>query len=351
MAAPVTFSEFVSALADLGSMAREDAVVEARIAAVVDALREIGPPSRDNLAMFVELHPDAVPVLATCVGLTQEQLKNQLSHRLGSSGWTTLARKRSAELIGVLDADFNLIALLTKQLDKQWSFSDVLLERYLWSRRGAANAVGQGRNVEDEVEAVVTRLGIAAQPRTRFTGRGGATGPCDLAMPSGGDLAQIVVAMKGFNSTGSKLSDAVREIEDMANVRLPNQYVFAVIDGIGWKNRQADLNRIYELWRKKSIDGLYALAHLDRFEVDLTSAARRLDLIPQDHGDPSRIITLAIRRRSHPVPLPRPQVLGKLARHISLGYNGMREKLSIGIVGARHPSMCVGVKEKVCHRI
>src|SRR5579872_2406154 len=173
----------------------------------------------------------------------------------------------------MLDEEFDLVRLLTEQLNKEWSFSDVLLERYLWSRRGAASAVGQGRSVEDEVEAIVEGLNIAFQPRTRFVGRGNATAPCDLAIPSGGDLAQIVVAMKGFNSTGSKLTDAVREIEEMANVRLPNQYVYAVVDGIGWKNRQADLKRIYDLWDRRSIDGLYTLAHLGRFEADLKAAA------------------------------------------------------------------------------
>jgi hypothetical protein len=104
------------------------------------------------------------------------------------------------------------------------------------------------------------------------------TAPCDLAIPGGGERARIVVGMKGFNSTGSKLTDAVREIEAMAEVRLPQQYVFAVIDGIGWKSRQADLQRIYALWDRRSIDGLYTLAHLDRFEKDLRDAYGRVGI-------------------------------------------------------------------------
>jgi len=66
------------------------------------------------------------------------------------------------------------------------------------------------------------------------------------------------VAAKGFDSTGSKLTDAVREIEEMADVRQARQFIMAVIDGrgdgrrppsqaihhgghrrIGWKNRKA----------------------------------------------------------------------------------------------------------------
>ncbi len=46
-------------------------------------------------------------------------------------------------------------------------------------------------------------------------------------------VAPIAVAAKGFDSTGSKLTDSVREVEAMADVRLPTQFIMVVIDGIG----------------------------------------------------------------------------------------------------------------------
>lgn len=91
--------------------------------------------------------------------------------------------------------------------------------------------------------------------------------------------AQIVVAAKGFDSTGSKLTDAVREIQEMAAVRRPQQYVMAVIDGIGWKSRVADLKRIHQLWVDGDIDGMYTLATLDTFREDLRQAARLRNLL------------------------------------------------------------------------
>lgn len=87
-----------------------------------------------------------------------------------------------------------------------------------------------------------------------------------------------MVAAKGFDSTGSKLTDAVREIEDMANVRLPTQFVMAAVDGIGWKSRAADLRRIYELRATDRIDGLYTLNQLGDFRAALQEAAHRLGL-------------------------------------------------------------------------
>ena len=83
----------------------------------------------------------------------------------------------------------------------------------------------------------------------------------------------IAVAAKGFDSTGSKLTDAVREVEEMADVRLPTQFIMVVIDGIGWKSRINDLRRIYRLWESKQIDGMYTLQSLDAFRGDLANAA------------------------------------------------------------------------------
>lgn len=277
MSATISFPDLLDSLADLGRVVRENPELEARITTLVRDLRAAGEPTRDSLATFVSEHPDAVPVLATVAGLTREMLKNQLRHRLGSSGWNKLAKTEAKRLVEMLD-EFGLVQRLGEQMQREWTFADVLLERYLWSQRGASGAIGRGRGLEDQVEAVVRALRLPLELRTRFNGRGGATAPCDLAIPAGGGKAQIVIAMKGFNSTGSKLTDAVREIVAMAEVRLPQQYVLAVIDGIGWKSRQADLRRIYDLWERRSIDGVYTLAHLDRLEADLRSAATRIGL-------------------------------------------------------------------------
>ncbi len=66
----------------------------------------------------------------------------------------------------------------------------------------------------------------------------------------------------------------------MAETRLPNQYVFAVVDGMAWISRQSDLRRMYGLWERRSIDGLYTLSRLDEFRADLERAARRVGLLP-----------------------------------------------------------------------
>lgn len=230
-----------------------------------------------SLANWTEKNPEDVPVLGLTVGLSQERLKNHLKSKFSTSGWLTLARKRPVELIEWLDKDFDLVRLLNVQRERDYGFGDVLVAR-AGSRVTATQAGASGRQIEDEIEAIANDLGLECTPRTRFTGRQNKTAPCDLLVEAPGHK-EIVVAAKGFDSTGSKLTDAVREIQEMAEIRRPTQTVMAVIDGIGWKSRIADLRRIHSLWVDGSIDGMYTLATLDDFRNALEDAARLRGLL------------------------------------------------------------------------
>lgn len=280
----ISYDDLLGSLSDL-SMVKQNAgnldeFIELRrqINLIVEDLSNLDDITQDNLCTLIQNEPDAVPLLASCVGLGREKLRGQLQHRLGTSGWVMISRKEPHRVISMLE-QFNLIERLKEQLRKKWTFNDVLLERYLWSSRSATSAQGQGRDLEDQIEEIVKNLGLSYSMRGRFAGRGGNTAPFDLAIPENSNPPLIVGAAKGFNSTGSKLSDAVREIEELANVRLPRQFVFAFIDGIGWKRREADLRRIYNLWESQYIDGIYTLVHLERFKEDLRNAAVRHELL------------------------------------------------------------------------
>ncbi len=233
--------------------------------------------SQESLSGWVANHPDGVIALGLTVGLSQERLKNTLRHHFGTSSWRSLARQRPAELITMLDQEFGLLASLENQRHRAFDFGDLLVAR-AGTRSTAVRAGASGRRLEDEIEAIARQLQLPYATRTRFTGRNHRTAPCDLVIPKG-DEALIVIAAKGFDSTGSKLTDAVREIEEMAEVRLPRQHVIAIIDGIGWKSRQADLRRIYKLRASQQIDGLFNLSSLGAFTEDLQRAARLRGLL------------------------------------------------------------------------
>ena len=268
-----SFEEYVTSLGRLTAHVDPTAASSdaAHIKEASGSLADLDEITVASLTTWAADHPAQVNVLGLAVGLSQEKLKMILRHHFGTSGWVTLARERPGELVSMLDHDFDLIRLITVQRHRSYDFGDILVARAT-TRITATRASASGRRVEDEIEAIASDLGLPSETRTRFTGRYGRTAPCDVVIPNGGSAA-IAVAAKGFDSTGSKLTDAVREIEEMADVRLPQQYIMAVIDGIGWKSRQADLRKIYRLWESGAINGMYSLATLDQFRQDLEQAA------------------------------------------------------------------------------
>lgn len=273
MSAAVSFDDYLATLGRLTAHIDPTASTPAAedIKEAAKQLASLPTVDLAHLAVWVRANPNRVPVLGLIVGLGQEKLKNALRDRFDTTGWVTLAKEQPTELVTWLDVDFDLLRLLIVQLTREYELGDVLVAR-AGSRVTATQAGQSGRKVEDEIEAIAADLGLPYETRTRFTGRSGRSAPCDLVVPDSGD-AQIVVAAKGFDSTGSKLTDAVREIEEMAEIRLPRQFVIAVIDGIGWKSRKADLRRIHALWQIRQIDGMYTLATLDQFRNDLEEAA------------------------------------------------------------------------------
>lgn len=271
---PSSFDEYLASLGRLTAHI-DPTVSSPEAAAIKDAATSLAAEEKievESLVTWVTLNPRSVPVLGLCIGLSQERLKNVLKDRFDTSGWLTLARQRPRELVEMLDEEFDLVRLVTVQRRRKYDFGDVLVARAA-TRSTATQAGVSGRKVEDEIEAIVVDLGLPYKTRTRFRGRGSRTAPCDLVIPSGDD-AMIAVAAKGFDSTGSVLSNAVREVDEMAEARQPRQYIMAVIDGIGWKSRVSDLRRIHALWTTHQIDGMYTLASLGDFRRDLEEAAR-----------------------------------------------------------------------------
>lgn len=272
-------AEYIKRLSKLGGILQITAGDQQRIDEVVRELVALPTIDRASLTNLVTVRPDAVPILGLAAGLSQEQLKGTLRMELGTSSWTKLAKTGASELVRVLDEQFELVERLRRDLPRTFTYAEVLTERF-GSRLRAGGAVQRGRTLEDAVEAIVDSLGLPKEMRTRFQGRAGATAPADMAIPGGGDQAEIVVGIKGFDSTGSKLTDAAREVQEMATVRKPKQFVFVVADGMGWLSRQSDLRRILALADDDSIAGVYTTETLDQFRVALEEAARMRGLLP-----------------------------------------------------------------------
>ncbi|GAT06495.1 uncharacterized protein RMCFA_6606 [Mycolicibacterium fortuitum subsp. acetamidolyticum] len=279
MSTPVSFEQYLAALGAMTPHVDPTTTTPQTqsIRAAVDSLQAIIPVTGQSLAQWANEHPRWAHVLGLVVGLSQEKLLMALKDGLGTSGAITLARDRPEELITFLTDRFDVIEMVNKQAGREYGLADVLIAR-AGTRVTATRATAAGRSIEDMIEDIAKELGLPYATRTRFVGRGDQTGPADLVIPDSAN-AVIMVAAKGFDSTGSKLTAAYEEIAKMAAVRKPTQFVMAVVDGIGWKSRRADLRRIHDLWTTNDIDGLYTVSALNQFRNDLENAARLRGLI------------------------------------------------------------------------
>lgn len=199
-----TFTQYLDSLGPLTihsdpTIATAESTMIKTAAASLAALPEVTSAA---LAQWAAEHAESVNVLGLAVGLSQEKLKNFLKHTLNTAGWVKLARERPGELVAELDREFDLVRLISSQRIATYDFGDILVAR-AGTRQTAAAAGASGRKVEDEIEAIARTMGLPYQTRTRFTGRDHRTAPCDLVIPAG-RTAEIVVAAKGFDSTGSK---------------------------------------------------------------------------------------------------------------------------------------------------
>lgn len=277
------FEEYVASLGRLTAVIDPTASTPeaSDIQDAVASLKALSSVNLDSLTAWSLSHPEQTYVFALVVGLSREKLRNHLRNWFHTASWRKAALEQGDEFIEKLDEEFDLLRLLRTQLQSSYTFGDVLVARA--GTRATATTAGQsGRKIEDEIEAIAQSLKLPYVPRGRFEGRNGRTAPADLAVPDIGRDCVIAVAAKGFDSTGSKLSDAVREIEEMADARTGGQVAMAVVDGIGWKGRVADLKRLWDLWNTGEIDGLYTLASLDQFKHDLDrfAALRGVERLP-----------------------------------------------------------------------
>lgn len=275
-----TLDQYLASLERLTSLVDPtvDSPFAPELKAAAASLANLESITAPALIEWISEHPPWVYALGLAVGMSQEKLKNTLRRRFGVAGWVTLARTKPAELIEMFVDEFALIGALEAQMHRQYDFGDILTTRS-GTRLTAQAGAKAGRKLEDAIEAVARGLNLPYETRTTFVGRSNRRAPCDLVIPNG-EHAVIAVAAKGFDSTGSKLTDAVREIQQMVDVRLSRQYIMAAVDGIGWLGRVNDLRHFHALWEAQEINGMYTLADLDTFREDLRQAAVVHGLLP-----------------------------------------------------------------------
>lgn len=228
-------------------------------------------PSADDLTGAFQKDPIFLDVCRLFLGVSQESAAHTIGAALGANKkWADLRKLAKAQPAALAAAlvSIGLPDEISTQLHKRWEMEDVLLERYKMSRGRAISGQSRGRGLENEVEELLKQLEVKFDMRASFTGKKGQTAKCDFAIPSK-DHPKIVIESKGFEATGSKLTDFLGDVLKIGQAKENHTYFFVVTDGRGWLNRESDLKKIIEFHQEGLIEMVYTRARLDQLSRDV----------------------------------------------------------------------------------
>ena len=236
-------------------------------------LRELGRhPNVKDLEEALTRYPGFLDVCRLFLGKGQEPAAHLLCDRLGGrrKSWVQLRKLAAEDPPGMAAAlaEIGILEIIGDQLTRQWRLEDILIDRYKMTRGRAIAGQKRGRALEDEVERVLREVGTPFVPRVKFSGKGENAAKCDFAIPSK-DHPKIVIEAKGFEATGSKLTDFLGDVLKIGEAKEYHMYFFLVTDGRGWHNRQSDLKKLVEFQNARLIDMIYTVSQLDQLASDV----------------------------------------------------------------------------------
>ncbi|OGR28902.1 MAG: hypothetical protein A2X83_08375 [Desulfuromonadales bacterium GWD2_54_10] len=222
-------------------------------------------PTREDLRIEFLRQPNFLDICRLFFGHSQETVAHMICEQLGgkSMGFVklrSLAQKEPEKMAAVME-ELELPDLIFNYTSKKWTTKDILIERYKMSRGRAIAGQSRGRGLEDEVQNVLSEKGIPFQRGVTFTGKKGQTAKCDFCIPTK-DHPKIVLEAKGFEATGSKLTDFLGDVLKIGRAKEFQMYFFVVTDGRGWHNRQSDLKKLVEFHEEGLLDMIYTRARL-----------------------------------------------------------------------------------------
>jgi DpnII restriction endonuclease len=205
------------------------------------------------------------------LGLSDDTFDQELKDALGDGGSGVLRYRKDRDAFLAILEGMDLPEAMTEAVNRQPHWSDTLVERLRSGRGSAVSGQKRGRRVEDFAEQVVRKIFASNfEARCTFTGTRGRTAKCDFAIPSRNN-PRIVIESKGYAATGSKMSDVIGDIKAIIAARRTDTVFLFVTDGLTWKRRQSDLQRIIEHQNQGDIQRIYTLSDAAEFESDLAT--------------------------------------------------------------------------------
>lgn len=213
-------------------------------------------------------------VIRLFLGMSQDEFAQRIASLSTLRGSYSSIRGKAkkeelrTEILQALD-QLDAVVTVDNELNKQWTVNDVLYDRYKFQRGRAIKGQRRGRGLEDAVQEILEKIknenGMTYDRGVTFTSRDDKTAKSDFAIPSGAE-PKIIIECKGFEATGSKLTDVLGDISKIVEAKTAHTYFFIVTDGTGWFNRTSDLKKIVEHHKKAKVDMIYTMATFNELE-------------------------------------------------------------------------------------
>jgi len=202
--------------------------------------------------------------------LSKDELTAQLREHLGGTLGITRAKQDPDGVCAALEA-MGVLSRMAVTINTPISWSDLLTERLKGGRGSAIKGQRRGRYLEDFVEQLLLQIfgEDAYDARCRFSGATDtSTEKTDFAIPSKDDPG-ILIEAKAYGATGSKQTDVLGDITRIVNQKRDDTQFLLVTDGITWRDRASDLNKLVTLQNQGKIARIYTQSMADQLEADL----------------------------------------------------------------------------------
>lgn len=174
--------------------------------------------------------------------------------------------------------EYGLIDAINALISRDYTWKEVIQERLKMGRGSAIKGQKRGKNLEDFVESIVSQVFDNYEIRKSFRGaKGLTTAKADFCIPSTQN-PNIVIEVKAYGATGSKQSDVIGDVQKIIMEKRSDTYFFLVTDGITWKARMRDFERLIEFQNYGDIYRIYTQKMRLDLLSDLIQIKAELDL-------------------------------------------------------------------------
>lgn len=237
--------------------------------------------TRKDIAELLDLDfSSASTVIRLFLDCSKDEMTMRMKETLGQGGIGIKRYQSDKDAYAKALDKLGLLHKMHSVVHTPLHWSDILIERLKGGRGSAIKGQQRGRGLEDFTEALLKTVFTPAQMdlRCRFTGATGiSTEKADFAIPSREDPCLLIEA-KAYGATGSKQTDILGDLARIIEQKRNDTVLILITDGITWKERLSDLEKLVNLQNRGLIHRIYTRSMKDELLSDLKQIKQEFGL-------------------------------------------------------------------------